>query len=266
MENFLTSMINSIFGADFMESAINSININVASEYKSVINHIQGEEIQAAMCAIAAVLLTMHLLIELMEKMTNDSFSSDQFIKLLIKFVFGIIIISHATEWSIQFMNIGAKLTNDIMTEITVTKITVDIPDKTGFLETIGTMLILAIPLLVSFLLKVAIFFISFSRIIEMILRAMFAPIGCADVVSGGSHSAGIRYLKRMLAISIQGALMVAVVYIAGEMMADIIVESFNDGIAITDLMVLGKYFGIAAAMVGLLGTTKSLSNEVVGA
>lgn len=265
MGDILTSMIDNIFGADFIQSAIDSINIGVASEYGTVLDYIQDDKVQSVICAIAAVLLTMHLLIELMEKMTNDTFTSDQFIKLLIKFVFGMVIISHGTEWSLQFMNIGAKFINDIMDAINVTTITVTKPEDSGFWEAIGAMVILAIPLLVSFLLRVAIFFISFSRIIEMILRAMFAPIGCADVVSGGSHSAGVRYLKKMLAISIQGALMIAVVYISSEMLSGVMQNLVTNGLGITDIMGLGQYFGITAAMVGLLGATKSIANEVVG-
>ena len=40
----------------------------------------------------------------------------------------------------------------------------------------------------------------------------------------------------------------------------------FVDGISITDVMFLGKYLGLMAAMVGLMGTSKSIANEVVGA
>lgn len=265
MKDIIISMMNTIFGSKFLADCVTAINQNPLDneDIKNLI-----EIIGQVVLPIAAVLLCMHLLIELMDKMASDSFNAEQFVKLLMKFVFGQIIISNATAWSITFMTVGTKLMYDIQTGLTITSIGLaDITETVeamNFWTQIGVFAQLMLPLLASFLLRIAVYFMAYSRLVEMVLRAMMSPMGCADVVTGGAHSSGIRYLKRMLAISIQGAMMLAVIATASALLAAD--DIFQNGASITDIMFLGKYLGLMAAMVGLMGTSKSIANEVVGA
>lgn len=265
MKDIIISMMNTIFGSGFLSDCVGAINQNPL-EVDGIENLI--DVVGQVVLPIAAVLLCMHLLIELMDKMTSDSFNAEQFVKLLMKFVFGQIIISNAKDWSMIFMTVGTKFMADIQAGLTVTSIGLaditEIVDKMSFWTQIGVFAQLMLPLLASFLLRIAVYFMAYSRLIEMVLRAMMSPMGCADVVTGGAHSAGIRYLKKMLAISLQGAMMLAVIAAASALLAGDGI--FIDGISITDVMFLGKYLGLMAAMVGLMGTSKSIANEVVGA
>ena len=262
MKDIIIKMMDTIFGSDFLIDCVTSINQNPL-EIEGIKTLI--ETIGQVVLPIAAVLLCMHLLIELMDKMTSDSFNAEQFVKLLMKFVFGQIIISNATEWSMTFMTVGTKLMADIQAGLTITSIGLaETVEAMNFWTQIGVFAQLMLPLLASFLLRIAVYFMAYSRLVEMVLRAMMSPMGCADVVTGGAHSSGIRYLKRMLAISVQGAMMLAIIATASALLAGDGI--FVDGISITDVMFLGKYLGLMAAMVGLMGTSKSIANEVVGA
>lgn len=265
MKDIIIKMMDTIFGSDFLIDCVTSINQDPL-EIEGIKTLI--ETIGQVVLPIAAVLLCMHLLIELMDKMTSDSFNAEQFVKLLMKFVFGQIIISNATEWSMTFMTVGTKLMADIQAGLTITSIGLaDITETVeamNFWTQIGVFAQLMLPLLASFLLRIAVYFMAYSRLVEMVLRAMMSPMGCADVVTGGAHSSGIRYLKRMLAISVQGAMMLAIIATASALLAGDGI--FVDGISITDVMFLGKYLGLMAAMVGLMGSSKSIANEVVGA
>ena len=261
----LIKMLEMIFGNEFISDCVSSINQNPLD-----INGVRAliESVANIVLPIAAVMLCMHLLLEMMDKMTSDSFNAEQFVKLLMKFVFGQIIISNATDWSLIFMSIGSKFMVDIQSGLITTTIGAngmkEAVEKMSFGQQISAMAILLLPLLVSFLLRIAVYFMSYSRLIEMTLRAVMAPLGCADVVSGGVHSSGIRYLKRMLGISLQGALMLAVISVASALLAGD--SMFSKEFSVTDIMFLGKYLGVMAAMVGLMGTSKSIAYEVVGA
>ena len=254
MKDIIIKMMDTIFGSDFLIDCVTSINQNPL-EIEGIKTLI--ETIGQVVLPIAAVLLCMHLLIELMDKMTSDSFNAEQFVKLLMKFVFGQIIISNATEWSMTFMTVGTKLMADIQAGLTITSI--GLADITETVEAMNFWTQIGV-----FAQLIAVYFMAYSRLVEMVLRAMMSPMGCADVVTGGAHSSGIRYLKRMLAISVQGAMMLAIIATASALLAGDGI--FVDGISITDVMFLGKYLGLMAAMVGLMGTSKSIANEVVGA
>jgi hypothetical protein len=271
MDTIIIKMINMVFGEGFINDCVSAINSSI---YKDGVVHEAIESMitvaETPIKSIAAVLLVMYLLIELMEKMTSDSFTSEQFVKLLMKFVFGQIVISNAVSWSLTFMSVGSSFMADLANSMTSMKISPsndlgDIVKAMGFLEKLGTMVILLLPVMVSFLLRIAVYFMAYGRAIEIVVRATMSPIGCADVVTGGSHSSGFRYLKRMLGISLQGGMMIVVVMAASTLLAS--TSMFDgDGFEITNIMFLGQYFGIMAAMVGMLGSTKAIAYEVVGA
>jgi len=270
METMLVNMVNMIFGSGFIQDCIDAINHSIYDDSGIVHAEITNviTSIEAPVKAVAAVMLVMYLLIELMEKMTSDSFNSEQFVKLLMKFVIGQVIINNAISWSLTFMSVGSAFMCDIANNLRGSVISIEgvasAIEAMGFWDKLCSIVILLLPLLVSFLLKIAVCFMAYSRAIEIVVRAAMSPIGCADVVTGGSHSSGFRYLRRMLGISLQGGMMIVVVMAASAVLSTSSI--FDAGFQITDIMFLGRYFGVMAAMVGMLGTTKQIANEVVGA
>ena len=58
---------------------------------------------------------------------------------------------------------------------------------------------------------NISVMFIAISRIVELSVRAMFAPVGVADLFGDGNHAAGIRYLKKIFALALQFALAVII-------------------------------------------------------
>ena len=123
--------------------------------------------------------------------------------------------------------------------------------------------LTLIFPFIVSFLIKIAIYFICYGRTIEMGVRSAFAPIGCADLTTGGANSNGIRYLKSLFAVALQGAVMVGIIFISSNVISS---ELSSNGIlkgAFFPFLV--QYFGVVSAMVGMLGASKSIAKEIIG-
>lgn len=96
-----------------------------------------------------------------------------------------------------------------------------------------------------------------YMRMIELFMRAMFAPLALGDLFSGGPNPTGIRYFRAFLACALQG------VIIIGTLFAYRMVSS---GIASVDgaLGVLGNIMILGAAL-GFIGKSNSFARELCG-
>lgn len=262
MTSFLFYAINSVFGGGFISDAAKLLEYtpNSYGMIDTIINASKNAAIP-----IASVLLCIYFLIDLSEQMTMDRFSSDQFLKMLIKLAFGEFLITNATGFALQFMNIGVAFVKQIGVLAmagTSADITREAIDQLGLMDKIAMIVGIIIPFALGFLLKISIFMMCFTRLIEMSLRAMAAPIGVCDIMRGGTNSAGIRYLKRCLGVALQGGLMMLVLIISSEMIKYVTPEE----ISIFNFESQISYIAVMGATSAAMAATKSLANEVVGA
>lgn len=279
LRSITAQILNFIYGSGFAKRCLEAIDVDIDSNLVSAI-----EAVNTAVIPVASVLICMYFLLDLMDKVTNDNFSSDQFIKMLIKLGFSEFLISNISTIAVSFMNAGSSFMIQIY-EATQASLpggvdmTLEMTNDMGLFECLAIVVAMLFPFIASFLIQIAVYFMGYSRAIEMILRSMFAPIGCADFVMGGVHSGGMRYIKKMLAICLQGGIMVGIVLASSYFINTIITNAFNNGgdlhgagtiIAMLSgtgqFLFLVKYFGVQLAMVGMLGTAKSISQEMVGA
>jgi hypothetical protein len=85
-----------------------------------------------------------------------------------------------------------------------------------GFFSMIGESLLMAGTIL-RYLITAALTAVSisimilmcFGRVFEVMVRFVFAPIGLAQLVSGGARGAGMRYIKKFAACCLSGAICV---------------------------------------------------------
>ena len=126
---------------------------------------------------------------------------------------------------------------------------------KVGIIDSVGYLLKILISYLVVMVSNISVMFIAISRIVELSVRAMFAPVGVADLFGDGNHAAGIRYLKKIFALALQFALAV------------IITDAFLD--AITGSGKFGSTWltclGLTVTKIGLLFKSMSIANDVAG-
>ena len=82
--------------------------------------------------------------------------------------------------------------------------------------------------------------FIGFTRLIELTIRALFSPIAVADIFTHGIQSPGIRYMKKIAALSIQFAVIVVI-----NIGCSLLLQSnmFSPGAGnITDILLAGEF------------------------
>ena len=132
---------------------------------------------------------------------------------------------------------------------------------KSGnFFAQIGNLLALLIPWLLSYLSIIVIFFICFARFIEFHVRAALAPIGMASIVSQGFSGPGGRYFKKLVAIALQGVVIVTILRISNT------VKGYIDNIS--PLNALTGFIGIlviSIVTVALVLKAQSWANDLVG-
>ena len=120
----------------------------------------------------------------------------------------------------------------------------------------VGYIIVAFIPYSILWVLSFIVKAMMWVRIIELVVRILFAPIGLADFAKGGTHSNGIRYFKKLMAVALQGVCMFAVM-IVFKNICGVLLESG-----------LGGYFGMIVlgfAMVGTLKKTGDIANEILG-
>ena len=126
---------------------------------------------------------------------------------------------------------------------------------KGGFFDALPVMFDLFFPYIMLSAAKMAISVVCWMRILDIVIRTVFAPIGMADFMYEGMSGHGFIYLKKMIASALQAAVIIAA----------------TRGYAILANMVgagSGWFTMIIRAYTLIMITfkTQSLANDVIGA
>lgn len=116
---------------------------------------------------------------------------------------------------------------------------------------------------LMSLILIIVVYVVSFTRLLEMAVRAIFMPVAFALLADDGWRGAGGRYIKKFIAICCQGAVMILI----GEAASFAILTSLNAMSNASDfLMAIVIDLGIAYAGVSMMLRSIGIINDVFGA
>jgi len=214
---------------------------------------------------IASVLVCIYFIIILMDKISTDNFNSDQMILLLIKLVFSMLIINNAQEITTLISGFGKAFlegTTKAATDATV----LALDDISGF-TLFYMFIIMLIPYFVSWLILLVGFAFVFAYAIELKLRIALAPIGLADLISGGQNSNGYRYLKKLIALAMQGGIMIMIIAAGSQIQQLVAEEAFGaiSSVLTLSLLPIAKVLAVQFSVVGLLASAKSIANDIVG-
>ena len=176
---------------------------------------------------IGIALILLYFLIEILDEVQADNFNFEHLIKKLITLVIAILVIMNGPTILRTVCDLGDSLLDDAEQAAAVGNQTNpyidqlkdslnDAQNEGGLLSYVkaalaglGIIVDNLLPYLLYFVVLLVAFLISFSRFIEILVRFAFAPVGMAPLVSGGSKSAGYRYIKKFAAVLLQGAVCV---------------------------------------------------------
>lgn len=274
----LEGLIKIIFQTNSFSEITDLMSINLFSpsgQFGGILNVIRA--MYNTVFPVAVMLLFIYFMLAMIEKCSNDTFSWEQMWKLFAALLASKIIIEHGFEILEYLFSVGLSIVNsfsdlrspgsefalgdDEIQEILET-LNSNMAWVFTFLRNILIWIALLIPALVAFVMKSCIFVICFSRIAEIYVRVVLTPVALSDFFHGGMQSAGWRYLKSFLAISLQGAMIIVIAMVYEQLMAVMLGNYAQDH-------EFWKFFSISmimqASSIMLMFKSLNLAKEVLG-
>lgn len=194
----------------------------------------------------------------------------DIFVKACIMLVVSAWIMAHGFDLICNFIDLGTAMGRSIMNSEASKEVPTAIVDQ-GFVDRLnsangklwGTIanvsgwFQLIFPWVLNNILLLYIQVQVYMRMIELFIRAFFAPLALGDMYSGGPNPTGMRYLRSFLACALQGVIIIGTLYVYRMVGSRI---SSTDG-----------FFGFAgnlailAAAAGFIGKSSSFAKEICG-
>ena len=211
---------------------------------------------------VGYALVVLYLLIDIMDKITQDSFNIEVFLKAFIKAIVAVLIIANGMvilENVIEFGNRvllsiseGAGSSEDTVN--TVLEWRTKLSDA-GFLTLLGYMVCLVFDYVLLFVAQMIIWVCCISRSLELGVRAIFTPIALADVFGEGLKGPGIRYIKKFLAVCLQASIMLTLL-----LLYQAIINADVSGLGTTMIKIVAAF-----TLVGMMFKSITFANDVVG-
>lgn len=106
---------------------------------------------------------------------------------------------------------------------------------------------------------------VAMVTMVEIVLRGMFLPLSCSDLMINGTNGGGFRFLRGYLGVVLQAAIILAIGAIQGGLCVAIL--SGKTGTAFTDFFAdVGSLILFQIVGVGLMLRASTLAREIVGA
>lgn len=224
------------------------------------------------MVPIALGLMIIWFLVALMEKSTSEQITFEQVFLIFVKLIAAKFIIDNGFQIFTQLWGLGISLIDEVgeafaakdglnfdYKDLWKNLTGVTWGDKLPIMTSLGLLCQLLLPWLASKAMIACVYFICYSRLIEMLVRMLAAPIAVSDFITEGLHGSGWRYIKNFLAICLQGMIIVAIGNLYPLIMSGVLSTSGSFWTVIL------KFLAFSFAAISLMFKSLSLSKELVG-
>lgn len=214
--NWITEVYNGLFTSTSV--------LETFTKYDNYFSDIMKDgrftNIVAVVTTVGVSVMILYFLVDMAQKASSKNFNYEYFIKAFIKLALAYMLITNSMTIIQYMVKAGSALAQELhATEVGTsffsdeTKVSMLKKGlkKIGPIDSVGYMIKIFFSWLVVIVAKISVMFIAVSRIVELSVRAMFAPIGVADMFGDGNHAAGVRYLRKILALALQFALAVII-------------------------------------------------------
>ena len=207
------------------------------------------------------MLVVIYLLLDIMEKSTADNLNAEHFVKCFIKGVIGIIVIDMG--WDIVTAGIG--FANDVFGELMASDKSFSATGVCPYndlheVNSIAGLVYMArvfIPWLLMMGAQMIISVICWARILDLVVRVIFAPIGMADMMQEGTRGNGWKYFKKIVASALQGAVILAIVKSYGIITSTVSSASGAGGWVVAIIL--------AFVVISVSFKSQSIASDIVG-
>ncbi len=279
--------------------------VTTIDQYEKILNKVlKLPAISAVDDSIKSLAVGITLLLffaDLSAKVTEKNFSIEQFFKALLRSVTAYMFIMNSDVIVGYLIDVGQAMATDIKTQVTGYEYFIG-ENKEMLINGIANMKILEIlsyivpaliPWLLALISEVILQVILISRMFEITVMTIFAPLAISDIYREGTSSNGVTYIKKMLALSLQITVIILI-----NVATSAIVSAIVGSTAATDVAALlkvseettvsgkvytsesiiefldvitgnedkDKVFGIMLARIGLIWSSMPLCEEITGA
>lgn len=273
ISKFCFQMVIDLYDMSYLEGIRDILSITVGSGgvgggYAALYSI--ARNISNSLISAGTILLTLYFFLELFEKTQMDNFNFEHFIKLFGKYLLGIGIMSNMMDLLLNGISFGNAILNNVTSTINTDEATLETvrsiynSDFSGLKNVIGawsSVLKYFFPWISSLITKVVVYFCAFGRIIELFARTAFAPIAMANIFSGGVNSSGFRYFKKIVAVALQGAIIIVVAALSTSLSGIISSEVLGGNVFSQQVGQLVLMFTTASLVI----KTQGIANDILG-
>lgn len=276
----LQGMLNAICGGDMFNSIFETLSTNLFSPssggaYSAVLTTVENLH-NSVIRPLALLLMFIYFTIALVDKMSQENFTWEQLWRQIAMLLVSKFIIEHGFEILKLCFDIGMAIAADIQAWTGYggdTASGVENAEEiinnfkeglglTGVLSVLGDLVMfvyLLLPWALSWIIRLCVSVICYTRVIEIYLRATWAPVAMADFFHSGLQGTGARFLKNFLAVCLQGAVILVIAILFSKLMNGLVANDQNL------FTFIGKYLAFYASAIMLMFKSLSLSKEIVG-
>ena len=179
-----------------------------------------------ALKVIGIMLVLIYFIVDILERLKADNINSDQMMRKFLTLAIGILFVMFGYELFVNVWHFSEKLIDVFFVNNSTLSSTLyaDIWLKwavdcrrsmlEAILSALTTFFIDGNGMLTQLVCVVLMYGIVYSRMLKIITRLIFAPIGISNVFSIAHHDAGLIYLKKFAAVCLQAAA-IAVIMVA---------------------------------------------------
>ena len=193
------------------------------------INQVNGGGLEGGYCGafigatktVGLGLLLMFFLTELIDKLTKEQFDTETLIRMLIKYLAVEALFNNLPKLIEALFALSNEITADVgnlssQTDGILNSVAQIIADSKTIIDILITVLVF-LPWLLTKIMGLVVQAVCWSRLIDIILRGGFAPIGCASMAQEGFAGNGFRYLKKFFASCLQGAIIAGILMLSNK-------------------------------------------------
>lgn len=256
--------------------------------------------------AIAGSLMTIFLFVDVMDKATKDMITLERLILILVKYFIAMLILIYLKEIISTLFNLASGIydmakdnwlgrgsaygleffPDDGNPDPSVWPDYDSVKDalvdagygdsKLSMLTKPGTMIFCFLTLAITFIARLAAYFIAVGNSVMLIARTAFSPLGVVQLFDEGQRSSGIRYLKKLAAEALTFAVIVGILYasslLQSNLLGTILGDVLNGAVSVDIIPEVFEWGNLACiiiiqlAAVGGMFKAGQLAKEIVGA
>ena len=227
-----------------------------------------AKNINEAIVPVSLILCVIWGCLNIINLATEDMLTPEKLFLAFVKMLAGIFILSNWFDIGCEIINISINFGTLVFNRID-NGLTGAVPNSPlcnyenlvtgGFWAAVFDIISLAVIFIVMQGIKVAITFLAWIRLLEILIRMAFAPIPLSDIMYEGVQSNGFIYIKKLIATILQASIIVAGASAYSSIMASI--TGVEGAIIGRTMMIV-----LAFVMVIIVFRSQSLANDVIGA